>query len=217
MGVIQLSERAAWRIVRDDYSPGAAVSPPSAQCRYNAAMLHALKLHSDSICEAVTGLSAFVTRRAAQLVVRYVVHGNIAAVRIPSALAARRGDELWQHTCCEAFLRAADLSAHGDGYYEFNFSPTTEWAAYRFSGYRARMVNAEISAPTITMARNAEHLELQATIDCESLALSDKKWRLGIAAVIEEMNGRKSYWALAHPPGNPDFHHADGFVIELES
>jgi hypothetical protein len=33
--------------------------------------------------------------------------------------------------------------------------------------------------------------------------------------VIEETSGGKSYWALAHPPGKPDFHHADGFVYEL--
>jgi hypothetical protein len=33
--------------------------------------------------------------------------------------------------------------------------------------------------------------------------------------VIEETNGAKSYWALKHPPGKPDFHHADGFVLEL--
>ena len=34
--------------------------------------------------------------------------------------------------------------------------------------------------------------------------------RVSITAVIEEKGGRKSYWALAHPPGRPDFHHADG-------
>ena len=27
--------------------------------------------------------------------------------------------------------------------------------------------------------------------------------------------GGISYWALAHPPGKPDFHHADGFALEL--
>jgi len=33
--------------------------------------------------------------------------------------------------------------------------------------------------------------------------------------VIEEKDGAKSYWALAHPPGAPDFHHRDCFAIEL--
>jgi hypothetical protein len=44
---------------------------------------------------------------------------------------------------------------------------------------------------------------------------SDAPWLLGLSAVIEEMNGRLSYWALAHPPGKPDFHHADCFALEL--
>jgi hypothetical protein len=43
----------------------------------------------------------------------------------------------------------------------------------------------------------------------------DAPWRLGLSAVIEETSGRKSYWALAHPPGKPDFHHADCFAYEL--
>jgi hypothetical protein len=40
-------------------------------------------------------------------------------------------------------------------------------------------------------------------------------WRLGLSAVIEETSGHKSYWALAHPPGRPDFHHSDCFVYEF--
>lgn len=39
--------------------------------------------------------------------------------------------------------------------------------------------------------------------------------RLGMSAVIEEQEGTKSYWALAHPPGKPDFHHPACFAITL--
>ena len=38
---------------------------------------------------------------------------------------------------------------------------------------------------------------------------------LGLSAVIEEHGGAKSYWALAHPPGAPDFHHPDCFAAQL--
>jgi hypothetical protein len=44
---------------------------------------------------------------------------------------------------------------------------------------------------------------------------SRAKLRLGLSAVIEESNGVLSYWALKHPPGNPDFHHPDAFVLEV--
>ena len=37
-----------------------------------------------------------------------------------------------------------------------------------------------------------------------------------ISAVIEESDGSKSYWALAHPDEEkPDFHHPDCFVLHL--
>jgi hypothetical protein len=38
-----------------------------------------------------------------------------------------------------------------------------------------------------------------------------------VSAVIEENSGAKSYWALKHPPGKPDFHHADGFDLTLSA
>ena len=40
-------------------------------------------------------------------------------------------------------------------------------------------------------------------------------WQLNLTTIVEEANGRKSYWALAHPPGKADFHHDDGFVLSL--
>ena len=48
------------------------------------------------------------------------------------------------------------------------------------------------------------------------VALQERKQRLALAAVVEETSGALSYWALRHPPGAPDFHHADGFVLALE-
>jgi hypothetical protein len=33
--------------------------------------------------------------------------------------------------------------------------------------------------------------------------------------VIEDDQGRISYWALAHPASKPDFHHRDGFALVL--
>jgi hypothetical protein len=41
--------------------------------------------------------------------------------------------------------------------------------------------------------------------------------RLGLSAVIESCNGSLSYWALRHPAGKPDFHHADAFALGLEA
>ena len=145
---------------------------------------------------------------------RYIVTGKISDLRMPPMAARARADELWQHTCFEAFVRSAAEA----GYYEFNFSPSTQWAAYRFSSYRNGMrVATEISAPRIEVESGPERYVLQASLELEGLSMlpHDAGWRLGLAALIEETNGRKSYWALAHPPGKPDFHHPDCFACEF--
>src|SRR5581483_5058095 len=76
-------------------------------------------------------------------------------VRLPPLRAVARADELWRHTCFEAFLRIP-----GEGsYLELNFSPSGEWAAYRFEGYRSGMrSDPEITAP---------QLQIDTTAGCE--------------------------------------------------
>ena len=78
-------------------------------------------------------------------------------------------------------------------------------------------VAAEIAAPRIEVQSTAERYMLQAALQLDELSglPSNSGWRLGLAAVIEETDGNKSYWALAHPAGKPDFHHADGFAYDL--
>jgi hypothetical protein len=178
-------------------------------------MRQALRLHRDSRCAAATRIDVDVARpRAGALVLSYVVTGRIGDLRLPPLMASARADELWRHTCFEAFVRASP----GEPYYEFNFAPSTQWAAYRFDGYRNGMrVAAEIAAPRIETRSGAEGYTLQAALELVALSSLPSKagWRVGLAAVIEETNGNKSYWALAHPPGQPDFHHADGFALEL--
>jgi hypothetical protein len=106
----------------------------------------------------------------------------------------------------------------GPGYYEFNFSPSLDWAIYRFSAYREGMSPAEIGrAPEISVRRRDDGLELQAAVRLDKLgALSDARYlRIALAAVIEDQNGRLSYWGLCHPPGKPDFHHPNAFALEV--
>ena len=38
---------------------------------------------------------------------------------------------------------------------------------------------------------------------------------LGLSAVIETDDGRLSYWALAHPRAQPDFHHPVGWTARV--
>jgi len=178
-------------------------------------MRQLLKLHPDSRCVATAYVEVEVARpHVDSLVLSYIVTGKVNDIRMPPVTETARGDSLWQHTCFEAFLRASS----GVEYYEFNFAPSTQWAAYRFSSYRSGMrVASEISAPPIEVQSNTDRYTLQASLELDRLSRlpRDSSWRLGLSALIEDASGHKSYWALAHPPGKPDFHHADCFAYEL--
>jgi hypothetical protein len=182
--------------------------------RYNVGTRQTLRLHPESSCFAVTRIDVKVLRpQAHNLTFAYVVTGTIRDLAVPSATAGARTDELWRHTCFEAFVGSLQSVA----YYEFNFAPSTQWAAYRFSDYRTNMrVATEINAPRITVRSNPERYVLQASLELGQLLFSrSSTLRVGLSAVLEEINGHRSYWALAHPPGKVDFHHSDSFALEV--
>jgi hypothetical protein len=177
-------------------------------------MNYALKLHPSSQCDAVIRIEVEVARFGGAVRFSYTVTGPIGDLRFPPIAAPARTDELWQHTCFEAFVRAVP----GSAYAEFNFAPSTQWAAYRFTGPRQGMTIAtEVAAPRILVQASPERFTLQTSVDLGPVATlpRDALWQLGLSAVIEEANGRKSYWALAHPSDKPDFHHTDSFALEL--
>ena len=174
-------------------------------------MHRSLILHPDCRCDAVARIDVDVVREGrANLAFEYHVGGTIADLRVPAPCEAARTDGLWQHMCFEAFV-----ASEGEGYFEFNFSPSTQWAAYRFDGYRSGMTPApETNVPTIDLQRDASNLNVRVRLALPDISI-DGPLRLGFSAVIEEVDGRKSYWALTHPPGKPDFHYRDCFALEL--
>jgi hypothetical protein len=148
------------------------------------------------------------------LVFQYSLVADMSRVRVPLSGGSGRADALWEHTCFEAFVAAGDAP----GYHEFNFSPSLDWAIYRFSAYREGMSPAEIGqAPEISVRRGDDGLELKSAVRLGDLVdLGDvRQLRIALAAVIEDNNGGLSYWGLRHPPGKPDFHHPNGFALEV--
>ena len=173
-----------------------------------------LRLHPDSHSVAVESIDVKIARVGADLELSYTVTGEISRIRMPAAATNARSDGLWRHTCFEAFVRASSDA----GYYEMNFSPSGQWAAYLFSNYRNGMrVADEIAGVPIKMHAHPGGCVLQTSLDPGRLTglPRDRSWCLGLSAVIEDTNGGMSYWALAHPPGKPDFHHSSGFVCKI--
>lgn len=143
------------------------------------------------------------------LALAYRLSGDLSALTIPAPGAALEREHLWAHTCFELFVMAGE----GPGYREFNFSPCGQWMRFDFSDYRQRCVALGGPAPRLTLERGADCLALAARLPAQSLPAGDL--RLALTAVVERADGSHEYWALAHPPGLPDFHHRDGFALAL--
>jgi hypothetical protein len=151
-----------------------------------------------------------------RLELSYRLVGDLESLQLPEPRSSVRTDGLWRHTCFEAFIGQPG----GGEYWEYNFSPSGAWAAYRFAAYREGMAPLmRGTAPTLRREEDVDSLMLAATLDLSWMCPpgARRPLRLGLAAVIENRSRELSWWALAHPAGKPDFHHADGFVIELGS
>lgn len=149
-------------------------------------------------------LEVHVERDSLLLRVRFVVWGEVDRIAWPAEVAPGRADELWRHTCFEAFV------ATHEGYVEYNLSPSGQWASYRFDGPRMGMRAADEVATVKGLEGASDMVALEARLE-----LPHGAKRLGLSAVIETVDGAMSYWALAHPSAKPDFHHPDSFVLDL--
>ena len=170
-----------------------------------------LACHPHTACQAVQGIDVAVARATdGMLTLAFTLAADLRALRIPETQSTRRVDGLWRHTCFEAFVMAEE----GPGYREFNFSPSGEWAVYGFRGYRdGGAVDIE-QVPEVAVRWTADRLELDAEL-CRDILPQGSPLRLGLSAVVEDINGVLSYWALQNPPGKPDFHHSDSFAMQL--
>lgn len=189
--------------------------------------------HPDSASSIESIEVELVRTRPRKLALRFLAHGPMRTLKLSRWRGGKgeRRDALWHTTCFEMFLRAQGESE----YYAFAFAPSRDWNAYRFARYRedpapARVVVSEnwweqMYPQELGVSHSwAEHQEYGRTHGWQSAHVDlsqtldlpiDRPWQLGLSAVIEERNGRKSWWALAHPPGPPDFHHEACFALEL--
>jgi len=188
---------------------------------YNGRMLSidskptVLTVHPSTPNDAVRSIGVRIRAEKSDILVfHYSLAADMSRVIIPPSGVGRPVDALWKHTCFEAFVAAADAP----GYHEFNFSPSRDWAIYRFSAYREGMSRAGMGgAPEISVRRCDGGLELESAVPLGHLAgLRDAgHLRVAMAAVIEDDAGGLSYWGLRHAPGKPDFHHPHGFALEV--
>ncbi|HEX3837867.1 MAG TPA: DOMON-like domain-containing protein [Steroidobacteraceae bacterium] len=170
---------------------------------------------------AIGQIEVHVARPApTRLLLEYELRGDLAGVLIASPGAESSGGEpdgrtdgLWRHTCMEVFISTGP-TAPGP-YLEINLAPGGQWAAYRFSGYRAGMAPLTgIHPPRIELRTQPERLLLAAEVTVPDDFAATTLW-LGLTAVVEDAQRQLRYWALRHAADRPDFHHPDSFEFEI--
>jgi hypothetical protein len=142
------------------------------------------------------------------LQLRWRIDG-VGSVIVPSFAGRRRADGLWRTTCFELFAMADG----GPAYAEYNFSPSEAWAAYDFDAYREGMRERAVDPAPVIAWRGSR--SKRAIMDVALPRRAVPSGPIGLSAVIEERGGTKSFWALAHSPGDPDFHHRTCFAATL--
>jgi len=180
--------------------------------RHDRAVKLCLQPHPTTPCPAVQRLHVALACTPTQWQLRYTLEGAPHALRLPPpSPRPSPTDGLWRHTCFEAFV-AAEGSPR---YREFNFSPSGDWAAYAFSAPRQRDPSAPPAAsPRIHCTLDApQRLCVDVLLPAAGLPTADLI--LGLSAVIEAADGTLSYWALAHPRAQPDFHDRSGWTAHV--
>ena len=170
--------------------------------------------HPTTPCSAINSIQAsYRLFEDKYLKIRYVLNGKLQNIIIPETRKSTFVDKLWEHTCFEAFIGIQDETL----YHEYNFSPSTQWAAYAFSDYRQKIDWHAHQAPIIDVEQTKTQLSLLATLSIKDLPKNpnNKPLQLGLTAVVKTIANKKSYWALKHPVDKPDFHDKNGFILTL--
>ena len=144
----------------------------------------------------------------------YSLAGEIESVLLPPAsLVPGRKDELWKATCFEFFLAIQDQP----GYWEFNLSPSGDWNVYRMDAYRriGFREEAAISELPFEFKQGLEGFFLDVAVDISFLIPNKGALQMGITAIIQTKDGGETYWALAHPAPDADFHLRESFILAL--
>ena len=131
--------------------------------------------------DCIEAVTVEYERQGEQLWLRFVVEGDPGQILWPPATNSARADDLWRHTCFEGFLST------GDGYCEFNLSPSGQWASYSFSAYREGMRPADEDARVDGLDAGSDYVALEGRIDLPANAN-----RLALSAVIEDIHGQKT-------------------------
>ncbi len=172
--------------------------------------------------EITLSINGTVTLAGTQLTIVYLLSGDLEKVAIApdtshhSKLGGARRDRLWEQTCFEFFLSSDLEPTEHTPYWEFNLSPSGDWNVFALDGYRQGLKEeAAISHLSFQVERSSESVYLKLETDVSDLVNVDRPRSLGVSAVVVLEDGTQTFWAIAHPGAEADFHHPKSFVVIL--
>jgi hypothetical protein len=172
---------------------------------------HLLVPWPDPMLPQGCAITVQIKPESGSLFLHYELTGDLDALRLPERAAQPKPqDDLWRHTCFEAFLG----DPAGPRYVEFNFSPSGCWAGYAFSRLRTRATPGPAAMTHGPICKHNNHtltLEVRLRIGSLPWPMTDGA-PLGLAAVLAARDGHLTYWALRHPRAKPDFHDRRGWI-----
>lgn len=161
-----------------------------------------LMLHRTCDLGPIRAVTASLTPTPEGCEAEFRLDGRVSAINIPELAAPERMDNLWKTTCFEIFWQPIGQP----GYVEFNLSPSGRWASYDFDSFREGMRDAPVDAIAISCSHaesdGAGELVLKASI-AANLPIPAQ---VALNAIVEHPDGGLQFWALAFPPGPPEFH-----------
>ena len=155
-----------------------------------------------------------IIRPENKLILRYEVNGGIDQILLSAKSSfPSRTDDLWKATCFEFFIAIPNQPE----YWEFNMSPSGDWNVYKMDAYRRvgfREETAFTQLPFV-LKETGDQLSIDISVDLRPILQPQQKVQVGITAIIQTMDGKETYWALAHPGTQADFHLRDSFILSV--
>lgn len=151
-------------------------------------------------------ITGTLERKGDELILHYDLQGPLSELVIPEINSSGLfKDGLWKHSCFELFIKDQDQRS----YTEFNFSPSGDYAIYRFSDYRKKDLDYRYRTfPQISASITGDHLFMDIIIETLS-------GEVAICAVIENHRNEINYYALTHQKEKPDFHDPASFILSI--
>lgn len=96
-------------------------------------------------------------------------------------------------------------------------SPSRNWNVYVIDAYRQVNMREETEFTQLPFDFEItnEKMSINMSVDINPIIQPEMDLDIGIAAIIQKKDGGESYWALAHPTPQADFHTLESFILSL--